>query len=128
MDELFCEIAGELKKDPISFKPHYQIEYFSSAAAFDKSGFNSLFLQVLLSLHFNGLAFFEIDVVGICIYFGCFANGTMQLAKVWQMILESLIYYLDDDNGDFKTLLDILFHADYEVFRQKKSCDTSRDQ
>jgi hypothetical protein len=52
----------------------------------------------------------------------------MQLAKVWQMILESLIYYLDDDNGDFKTLLDILFHADYEVFRQKKSCDTSRDQ
>ena len=127
-EESFCEIADELKKDPIRFKPHYQIEYFSSAAAFDKSGFNSLFLQVLLSLHYNGLAFFEIDVVGLCIYFGCFANGTMQLAKVWQMILESLIYYLDDENGDFKTLLDILFHADYEVFRQKKSCDTSRDQ
>ena len=43
------------------------------------------------------------------------------------MILEN-IYYFDDENGDFKTLLDILFHADYEVFRQNKSRDTSRNQ
>jgi len=127
-EEAFCEIAEDLKKDPSRFKPHYRIEYFASAAAFDKSGFNSLFLQVLLSLHYNDLAFFQIDVIGLCIYFGCFANGTMQLAKVWQMILENLIYYLDDESEDFKTLLDVLFHADYEVFAQNKSHDTSRDQ
>ena len=127
-EESFCEIAEELMKDPCRFKQQYLIEYFSSAAAFDKSGFNSLFLQVLLSLHYNNLALFQIDVVGLCIYFGCFANGTMQLAKVWKRILENLDYYEGTVEEGFETLLDILFHADFEVFKQNKTHDTSREQ
>ena len=133
--EPFCELADNFMKDQSRYNKKYGIDYYANAASFKKTGFYSIFLQVLLSLHFHDFACSEHDVTGLCIYFGCFNNGTMQLAKVWRRILLSKKYYTDlfwseNCNPDqaYQSLLGILFHADYELFKESGHHGDSKDK
>jgi len=130
--EPFCSVAENLMQDPRRHNSSYGIDYFANAAFFEKSGFYAIFVQVLLSLHFNHLAKSEEDVIGICIYFGCFNNGTMQLAKVWTWILVNIKFcvdlYWDKDSEEFQSLLRILFHADYTIFKKSGKHGVKKDK
>jgi hypothetical protein len=63
---------------------------FRHGAAFDKMGYYSIFLNVLMSMHYLGLITTINDTISICIYFGLLCNGTSNLAAAWNDIEHNL--------------------------------------
>ena len=66
------------------------LQCFRHGAAFDKMGYYSIFLNVLMSMHYLGLISNIDDTISLCIYFGLLCNGTSNLAAAWKDVEQNI--------------------------------------
>ena len=94
---------------------------FKHGAAFDKMlGYYSIFVNVFMCFHYNGIASTKDDAVSLCVFFGFMCNGTTSLAGVWQSCYDvgigACLQWMGKKNHSTKLfdLLLKLFHARFQ--------------
>lgn len=95
----FKSIASSLQRHP-EYQCHEVAQFaglscIKHGAAFDKMGYYSVFLNVLLSFHYLRIIQTVDDVISLCIYFGLLCNGTSNLAAAWKDIEADKEYALE---------------------------------
>lgn len=104
-----------------------------SIACFEKLGFYSIFVHVLLSLHAHGYIKSKWDVRCLCYYFGLIQNGTSVLVAVWDDLIKNKRTYIPflpsfrKEKGE-KSLLILLNSCERRIrlsLAMKKKSETS---
>jgi hypothetical protein len=92
-EESFSSIALKLENDVNhscrDIKEFSGLGCFKHGAAFDKMGYYSIFVNVFLSLFYNGIATTVNDAISLSMFFGLVCNGSSALAGVWSCIYEN---------------------------------------
>jgi hypothetical protein len=96
---------------------------FKHGAAFDKMGYYSIFINVLLSFHYLGIVTDIDDSISMCIYFGLLCNGTSNLAAAWTDIHKHLDFAFQwcHEHNDSTRLLNLLVYLEKERRRKDKT-------
>lgn len=123
-EESFSNFAEQMTKNFENVASNVTMKHFRTLASFDKMGFLSIVLHVFFSLHFHGFIKTEDDSIDFCIYFGCFCNGIVQLAKVWQQILADKGAQADSPPSVERNCFWLLERADLKVFLVGKDNET----
>lgn len=104
-----------------------------SIACFEKLGFYSIFVHVLLSLHAHGYIKSKWDVRCLCYYFGLIQNGTSVMVAVWDDLIKNKRTYIPflpsfrKEKGE-KSLLILLNSCERRIrlsLAMKKKSETS---